>query len=611
MIQSCKEYPIKTIFERNANFFYQIPKYQREYTWGITDWDNLYNDINEGELGYFIGSIICINASGDSMNPRLELVDGQQRLTTISLMLLAIYHELSAREEYVEEEEKDEIPAIKKQLSNKKSPNGLIIVPQVQNSNADDYKSLMSENHVTSTSPQKPYAKLRKVYKCYNYFLNRLQKDIEEKNTEIEKVQWLFDFLEKVNSSMLVKIEVNSPSGAFVLFESLNNRGVPLTAIDLMKNHIMAQSEKFRLNIDDCYNRWNDLLTKLSDDYKIHERFFRHYYNAFRSELNKPFVSEEEKKKYPLGPIATRSNLLKIYEVLIDKDLENFMSKIIEAGSIYSQICCISTEGVNDNIAKALQKLNHIQGAPAYLLLLYLFKNKESLKITDSQMCKIINWLTIFFVRRNLTDVPNTRDLARIFMSIIEEIENDSYVGDKVLAIIHSRIKNACADDNSFKEKLEGDIYKDNADATRFLLCDFAEQSMTTETWTDLWDRDKGGKYIWTIEHIFPEGDNIPQPWVNMIANGDKAKAEEYRQCYVHKLGNLTITGYNSTLSNYDFIKKRDRKNSDGRFVGYKNSLEINAEIAKKDSWSVEDIQNRTNELVAKFLKIYAFPDNV
>ena len=90
-----------------------------------------------------------------------------------------------------------------------------------------------------------------------------------------------------------------------------------------------------------------------------------------------------------------------------------------------------------------------------------------------------------------------------------------------------------------------------------------------------------------------------------MIAGGDKSLAEEYLDRYVHKIGNLTITGYNSSLSNLAFEAKRDRINKQNRFVGYKNGLEINAEIAQKESWTIKDIETRTEALVEKLITIY------
>ena len=95
-----------------------------------------------------------------------------------------------------------------------------------------------------------------------------------------------------------------------------------------------------------------------------------------------------------------------------------------------------------------------------------------------------------------------------------------------------------------------------------------------------------------------------------MIAGGDRDLANEYLREYVHKLGNLTVTGYNSALGNYSFEQKRDRTNKEGKFIGYKNGLEINRELAVKDSWTVEDIVDRTKRLVEEVTEMFKFPDN-
>ena len=128
---------------------------------------------------------------------------------------------------------------------------------------------------------------------------------------------------------------------------------------------------------------------------------------------------------------------------------------------------------------------------------------------------------------------------------------------------------------------------------------------MTKETWKDLWIKDKSNKYVWTIEHIFPEGSNIPQDWVMMIANGNGKKAKEIQEKCAHKLGNLTLTAYNPNLSNFSFIKKRDRKDDKGNYIGYKNGLYLNKKLAEKDNWTISDIEERTKELVKEALELF------
>lgn len=608
MIQNVNKYPIDEILKKDASFYYVIPKYQREYTWSYKEWDALYDDITENIEGYFIGSIICIN-TGDSNYPRLEVIDGQQRLTTLCLFLLAIYRRLNEHKEEMDEDDLFEISWIRKALQNSKNANnGLILLPQVQNYNQDDFSTVMFENGILKYAKKMPSYGRRKIYRCFSHFLYKIDQDLKESD---DKVATLLEIKKKVCNAMLVKIEVSSHSDAYILFESLNNRGTPLTAVDLMKNLIMARAEKVGLTVDECFEQWKELLEYLTDDYATQERFFRYYYNAFKNKLNEPFRKDDLKKKDPLGIVATKSNLLQIYEKLINYDLQGFLDQILTVGRIFAELR--DMEDDKTPYRRALLDLSRIQGVPSYQLLMFLIHDKEELQLTEDVIIRIVNLLKIFFVRRNVTDYPGTRDLNRIFMDTIASIENTGVKGDAVYATVVDILSKWVASDDLFEKRLNGDIYKENIGATRFMLCALAQKSMTKETWTDLWEYKQYEKsnhnvFIWTIEHIFPEGENIPQAWVDMIAGGNRDLANEYLQKYVHKLGNLTITGYNSSLSNFSFVQKRDRTNKEGKFIGYKNGLEVNHELANKDRWTINDIEERTERLVNEVLDLYRFP---
>lgn len=604
MIKSVHDYQIDDVFKKDAGFCYSIPKYQREYTWGQYQWKDFYDDICENDFGYFIGSIICIDNSTDAFQIKeLEVVDGQQRLTTLCLLLTAIYNRLKQHRDELDEDDEDELPTLRKSIICKGASNGLILCPQIQNNNQADFNVVMFENGLLKNAKKEKNWGNRKIAKCYKYFLHRLDQDIEESG---DAVTTLLEVKRKVSKAVLVKIEVGSHAEAYTLFESLNNRGTPLTAIDLMKNLILARAERSGMTCDDCFDDWQILLGYLTDDYSTQERFFRQYYNAFKNKLNEPFRTDGQRKKDPLGYIATRSNLLSIFEELINRDLSGFMSDILACGKIYSQFILS-----NDDMTKytnSLTELSRIQGAPSYLLLMYLFKKQTELQIQDGDLQDTINLLTRFFVRRNITDTPNTRDLNKIFMQIISDVERMNITGNTIYQHIYEELVRWSVSDDVFEEKLKGDIYEENVGVARFVLCAIAQKAMTTETWTNLWEQnDYGGKKVfkWTIEHIFPEGKNIPEKWVDMIAGGDRKLANEYREQYVHKIGNLTVTGYNGTLSNLSFVEKRDRLNAQKLNVGYRNGLEINKELAEKDSWTVQDIIERTDRLVSQLLEMY------
>ena len=234
--------------------------------------------------------------------------------------------------------------------------------------------------------------------------------------------------------------------------------------------------------------------------------------------------------------------------------------------------------------------------------MLYLLVRKDELELTNAHQSSIVELLVRFFVRRNLTDTPPTRDLTRLFMTVIDKISG--LRADAIPQSIEQQLVAVSATDEAFQHKLDGPIYEENSGVTRFILCALAEQAMTKESWVDLW-RFENKQFVWTIEHIFPQGENIPQSWITMIADGDEIKAKEIQQTHVHKLGNLTISGFNSALGNKSFEDKRDRVDRQGRAVGYKNGLKLNEDLAASAGWSVVQIDSRTDKLVQQVTQLF------
>jgi len=224
----------------------------------------------------------------------------------------------------------------------------------------------------------------------------------------------------------------------------------------------------------------------------------------------------------------------------------------------------------------------------------------------STELTKILKLFTRFFVRRNVTDTPPTRDLDKLFIELVDYCHQQDPT-PTVMSIKEFLSKPAWSiSDELFETKLRGNLYTDNTDATRFILCSIEASHQTNETQTDLWKRYESGQFYWTIEHILPQGKNIPAEWVEMIAPGDAKRASELQGGYVHQLGNLTISGYNTTLGNLPFDKKRDRKDNKGNFVGYKNNLYLNRELAHTESWDVGAIEARSVRLVEECLGLFA-----
>jgi hypothetical protein len=590
MIKSVYNYPVSTLLDIESGVVYAIPRYQREYTWSRAQWDALFEDLLDNELHYFLGSIICINQSQDALTVQsLELVDGQQRMTTLSLLLAAIYQSYRTLPN-LGMDQQIELHNLKHKLVLKKKQDQARLIPQVQNNNQQDYFAVLGQTGILDDVETVPNAGNRRVLKAFRHFISRIELYLEHSADPIASLQAL---LEKVNTATLVKIEVAGHSDAYTLFESLNNRGVPLTAIDLIKNKLLAVLEsKDPGSIDKQYNRWKKVIDALGDDYAVQERFFRQYYNAFKPDL-KDVVSV---------PVATKSNLMQVYEKLIAHDAEGFLHAMIRLSGRYAQIVGYRAVPEQPKLSSLLLSLDRIQGAAAYLLLMVLMERQIELELQHEHLEQAVGFLIAFFVRRNTTDLPPTRDLTRIFMDVAEAILA-LRAGDVVNHIQH-RLKADSASDEQFEKSLKGPIYEDNKAVCRFVLCALEESRMTRETQVDLWAL-KGKQYVWTIEHIFPQGENIPSCWVQMIADGDASVAEQHRQTYAHCLGNLTISGYNSALGNKSFDEKKSRADSQGRKVGYNNGLYLNQALATESSWTVEKLKARTEQLVQEVLGKY------
>ena len=595
MIQNTSNKPLSELFSADNSVTYHIPKYQREYIWSKWNWEALFDDIEESDGGHFMGSIICINIQKDSHKAaELELVDGQQRMTTISLFYLAIY-------KYLKENLSDktdlnaqlELLALRNRIFLKDNAN-IRLFPSYTNSNLDDYRYIFSlEIEEIKTSKKPKFLGNRQIARAFNYFHLRLQ-ELDDNGVPLYNVIRVTEMLKKLNSATIVKIDVATHADAFTLFETLNNRGVPLSAIDLIKNKLLGHLEKLNSNttIDENFERWNLIIENLSDEYSIQERFLRQFYNAFKQE---EFVEVEKATK------ALRSNLIRIYEELINRNADEIFSRLEDASIIYSRNIQYEIGEHSNDMIRALRNLENVNGADGYMLLLFLEKRFE---LTEMQKISVINLLCNYFIRRNVTDSPPTRDLTNIFMEIIAEINQlEQFDFVKIRTVLLE--KGRPATDGYFREKLQGNLYEENVGATRYILSSIElAQTQTKERYINFYERNKN-LFLWTVEHILPQGDKIPSEWVSMIANDDVVLANQILKKCVHKLGNLTLTAYNSNLSNMSLVKKQERKNTEGKCIGFKNGLMLNEVVKDSPTWTENDIEDRTKDLVEKAIEIF------
>lgn len=586
MIKSAHQYAVHSLLSHDGNVFYKIPPYQREYSWQKPQWEDLFDDLIDAEGAHFLGTIITLDQTKDALKGSiLQVVDGQQRLTTLTLLLAAVHSVLKEHFDELDDDTRTDVTNLGRQLVRKVDGQPRV-TPQRQGHNLSDYLKALEEAGLPVEGEWKPYYPSRRISKCFRYFRSAILRLAETEG--ITETEAAFRLREAALRAVIVKIEVVSHADAFVLFESLNNRGMPLSPVDLIKNYLLAESEKKQImNVDQAFKHWNEMLTSLGDSYSTQERFLRHYYNAFKSEL--PDV--------PNASIATKSNLIRIYEKVLDKDLKKVVNALVNASKVYGRINCVVELDQPTELDRAFQRLMRAQGAPSYVLLLWLVTMQDELELTDAHIEGVVDVLTNFFVRRNLTGFPPTYALAKLFMTAISDVGESR--GDEVVEIVREKLIAVSASDDEFRERLLGRIYEENTDVARFALATLAEDAMTRETRVDLWRQEKN-RFVWTIEHILPQGENLPATWKEMLG-GEEVAAQKQEQ-HKHRLGNLTITAYNSNLGNKSFIEKRDRQDAKGRYIGYRNGLALNVDLSTRESWTSEDIERRTQELASRVL---------
>lgn len=580
MIDSANQHPVHALLSHEANLTYRIPPYQREYSWQKTQWEELFEDLLEADGAHFLGTIITLNKTTDAVHGSvLELIDGQQRMTTLTLLLAAVHAVLTEHKDDLDDDQRFDLAGLGRLLVRNGEPR---VTPQTQGHNREDYRHVMSKAGLGVKATWVAYFPARKVAKCFEYFKDAILRLADQQGTDPAVAA--FTILDAAKKAILVKIEVATHADAFVLFASLNNRGMQLTPVDLIKNHVLAEAErKSALEVEDAFALWSQMLTNLGDSYRDHERFLRHFYNAFRDEL--PAV--------PNATVATKSKLIRIYESMLGHDLHDRLTFMLEASEVYGRITGTRSLDEPQLLDDELRTLRRAQGAPSYVLVLWLMRKQALLELTETDLARICRVLVRFFVRRNLTGTPQTYALTQLFMDIIEEV--GPLHGDAVVAAVTEHLRNVGPSDRAFEERLTGPIYLENTDVARFILSTYCEDAMTKENSIDLWRREKG-HFVWTIEHVAPQGRNLPDDWVRMLGGAEAAASAQ--EVEVHRLGNLTISAYNSNLGNKPFEAKRDRVDSQGRPIGYRNGLALNSVLADLSAWTVTDIEKRTNYLV-------------
>ena len=566
-IQKVKNPTIESILgkdDEKGEMFYKIPPYQREYAWKQENWDTLFSDIDENEKGYFLGSIICIDKKD-----YYDLVDGQQRLTTISILLNAIYNTLKERKKYFfEDEDKYKIYLDLKNTIVKKTNPTLTL--SNQNNNNNDYLYILAQNELLESSSPSFWG-IRKIAKAYKYFKNLLTTILEE-----DGIKGIFNYLDKLLGAVLVKIIVDNENSAFTLFESINNKGTKLTPMDLIKNYMIEQNVKQDLDAETINSQWQHIIKNI-EEYKDQVRFLRHYYHILENKI----------EKYPK---ATMGNLIKIYTKLIKTAPNKILKDMIKKSEIYSLFVHPEKEKNQKNkYSEKFSDLKILGVAPSYALLLYVFD-----KYPNEDFTELLNFIENWFIRRSLTDYPATNKLDNLFLDLIKVLQEKKHYSFETIKQFMTQAKYYMDDEEFRKFLIEKPLYDINAGAIRYLLLKLEKSKRTRENDISFIKR-KGNNFVWSVEHILPQNPKEKSDWIENFSKEDIKD-------YLHRLGNLTITQYNSNLSNKDFSKKLIE--GDGAYMS--KNIKINSYIFDNSlqKWTKEDIKKRGKILADEIIEL-------
>ena len=543
-----------------------IPVYQRNYSWKVENCRQLFDDLVKLSINnrnmHFFGSLVSV------YNGVLEeylIIDGQQRVTTVSLLLLAI-HNILKEGKLIAEDKRLIEKIINKYLVDEYEPTEKRIKLKAVNKDLEAFEKLFEDD-------PSEYIPNSDITINYQYFYERILK-------EEVTVDELYDAISKL---MVINITVGEDDDPQLIFESLNSTGVDLTEGDKIRNYVLMGQKpedqesfykKYWSKIEICTGNDNNNNNGVS-------LFVRDYLSVMRQST--PSMD----KIYPA---------FKSYVAEKNLTIEDLLKDLLEYARLYE---ILTKSKFNDEIINAsIYRLNYLEttvSRPFFLQVLHL--NKQGI-LTNKDLREIFLMVENYLFRRNICEVP-TNALNKLFLTLNREIHRydgtyDNYVEKMKYALTSRKESVRFPDDQEFSTALsEKQVYLMRGRYKNYLFERF--ENFGTEEVKDVFTLIENGKY--TIEHIMPR--TLTPAWRTALGDG----CDEIYATWIHRLANLTLTAYNSSYSNNPFIEKRDAEN------GFKNSgIRMNQLIAQKDKWTLAELEERDDYMVAKALNIWSYP---
>lgn len=598
---------IAEIFPMELNTVYSIPIYQRNYSWKENNIEQLFNDLNEEKIGYYLGNLLVTPKENEDL--KYDIVDGQQRLTTIALFLLGLYDyytklsvEIKNNSEELESIYGNKLDIKRKLITTNRSSKLELLEP--------DYKIFLELLKLLDDKEYKPYRN-RVFGKRFSYIQELFKTNFYDERNLKKSIYQANEFLQKLNNAEILRITVNNLTDAFSVFTSFNAKGLPLTLIDLLKSYYLSEAVK-NINDDEAINKWDELLTiffNVNDEpiSSVVTQFLQNNYDTFESTSNASITKNES---------------LKEYESLFSKKTNSYIEDLIYRAKIFSymspQLATSEIMELSPVIGSNLNRLVKLESTQIYPIVLYLLVKYNEGLIKTENLNKVLKYLVNYFVRRNIVLKPKSSNIRAKAIQCVREFDTLESLDAKVYHITKKHLGSISSTDLEFETALKGSVYETSKQTTRLILIDLEREygkSFNKQNPDNLDETTEKGNYIWTLEHIMPQTPNLNKDWSDIIREetDDPEEIQLLREEHIHKLGNLTLTGYNPEMSARSFKEKRDykSKNSD-TYTGLRTNLFLNdsittreENISDKNKWTFEDINRRTKYLAEKILQFY------
>ncbi|HAS6334001.1 TPA: DUF262 domain-containing protein [Vibrio vulnificus] len=550
--------------QKSAQFI--IPIYQRQYSWTQEQCEQLWKDIVRAGTtnleAHFIGSVVYVERGlySHSDVPQLLVIDGQQRLTSTTLLIAALVSELNARSaDNTSVIEGTNAKKLKKYYLCNDAEDGDLYYKLLL-TKADD-KELRAIVDGEAKHDEDATSRVTQNYKFFKEKLGRLSN---------EQVSEIYLGLQKL---LIVDIALDRErDNPQLIFESLNSTGLDLSQADLIRNFVLMGLEPKQQNT--LYERYW---------FPMESDFGNGEYSWLFNQFMRDYLTLKTNKPPRINDVY---DAFKKYVSSSHLDIEDVVADVRKHAQFY--IAFSLEQEKEQKLLEAFQDLNAYKVDVSYPLILELYHDYDSQILTLDEFIECVRLIESYVFRRYVCDIP-TNSLNKTFASFARSIRKSSYLESFKAELISLTSYRRFPSDSELNRCLQHkDMYNVRSRAywLRRLENYDKKERISVENYT--------------IEHVLPQNKNLSTKWQLALGDDWQSIQEEY----VHTIGNLTLTGYNSELSDRFFTEKRDME---GGFAS--SPLTLNQSLRDHDTWNKESIQARSRLLADKMQTVWRYPN--